>query len=551
MISAASFRIEQTRLVANTRVVLAAVALAATYLDPSQPSKSPFVAYLILIIYFSHALALALVRGRDSRPRKRVDFVEHVVDVLTFSSFIYMTEGLTSPFFPVFTYSLLVAHLRWRWRGTLITACVVIALLLAMLLKIEADDVGYVLVRCAYLAVLAVLIAWIGGRQETFLDKLARVAAWPTTSTSAQSPLGLLLDYAGRVMGAPCALLVWRGEDDIVLNVARWQNSKLDFLQTCFDAARPIVAAPIATRATLSIERQGQRSVLVSERDSVRRWEGAPLDADFARDYAPGSVLILPVREEGELKHLILSGKSDFTSDDLLLADVVASYVSSHLTELSLLERLRETAVIDERIRLARDLHDGVLQNLTATRLHLQRSQRLLATESPQAAERLGEVQQVIERDQRSLREFINELKPAAGNSPTPLLSLAEDLEHLARVLMERWDVRITWTIRPGDLSLAPEAAYQLRRILEEATANAKKHGKCRSIDLMIIAGERGINVVITNDGSGLPTPERSPRNLHERIASLGGTLEVRSDTGKTVLDIMLPLTRFMCEHAG
>jgi signal transduction histidine kinase len=67
----------------------------------------------------------------------------------------------------------------------------------------------------------------------------------------------------------------------------------------------------------------------------------------------------------------------------------------------------------------------------------------------------------------------------------------------------------------------------------------------------MIIAGERGINVVITNDGSGLPTPERSPRNLHERIASLGGTLEVRSDTGKTVLDIMLPLTRFMCEHAG
>jgi signal transduction histidine kinase len=553
MISFASFRIEQTRLVANSRVVMAGVALAATYFDPSQPSNLPQIAYLLLSLYLPYATALAIVRSLGGRPAIPTEIIEHVLDLVTFTALIYMTEGLTSPFFPLFTYALLVAHLRWRWRGTIATAIAAILVFLSKLLEPE-PDVGYVLVRCTYLAVVALLIAWIGGRQEAFQNKIARIAARPSPSYgSQQGSLGPLLAYAAGVIDAPCVLLVWAAAQESVLKILRWQEGTLDSHQMPLGLTQPILAQEIAGQPVLVVKRGNRSTVLVSGPDGVRPIDAEVLDEGFAQSYVPGSVLVLPIKREGGIAHLMLAGKSDFSLDDLLIGEVVAGHVSSHLAELSLLDQLREGAVMNERIRLARDLHDGLLQSLTAARLQIETVDQLLGTDPERGAERLAQVQASIERDQRSLREFINQLKPAVWEPGSPLRRISDEVENLSQMLSDRWNVNIIWTVRPADLSVAPDVIYQMRRLIEEATANATRHGRGTNIAVAISVGPRGLDLQITDDGQGFQPssqPEPMPRNLHDRVESLGGTLDINSSPGKTTLNIVFPVAHLGSQHA-
>ena len=80
---------------------------------------------------------------------------------------------------------------------------------------------------------------------------------------------------------------------------------------------------------------------------------------------------------------------------------------------------MRETAVTTERLRLARDLHDGVLQTLTGAALQLQTARRLLARDAAAAEERLSQVQRIIAAGQNDLRFFIQQLGPRRGTEAT------------------------------------------------------------------------------------------------------------------------------------
>jgi signal transduction histidine kinase len=545
-VSASSFRMGQTRLVANSRVVMAAVTLAATYFDPSQPSRYPQAAYLLLLGYLLYAASFAFARSRRDRPNGRLDYAEHLFDLSVFTALIYMIEGLTSPFFPLFTYSLLVAHLRWGWRGTLATGAAVICIFLSKLHEPD-PDVGYILVRCVYLAVIAVLIAWIGGRQESFHNKVARTAGWPPpVYVGETTSLAPLLGYAADVMRAPRVLLAWHSHEDQVLNLLRWEAGRLDHQQAPLGDGTQILRGEFSGKALLSIHGRRSTTLQATDAGGVRHWHGPALDPEFARRHAPGSVLILTIEDGEQRRYLIIGGRSDFSSDDLLVGEVVAGHVSARMTELRLLERLRLAAVANERIKLARDLHDGVLQSLTAARLQLHSLRRLLG-DPAETAERLFAVEAAMERDQKALREFIAQLKPEVWEESPSLRRLSDELQELAGILSDRWGLRIVWTVRPADLAVMPTTAYELRRVIEEGTANAKRHGDCHSVEIDIATEEHGIRLLITDDGRGFDVQPGNaltiaqPRNLSERVVSMGGTLNIHSAAGKTTVEVTVP----------
>ena len=120
-----------------------------------------------------------------------------------------------------------------------------------------------------------------------------------------------------------------------------------------------------------------------------------------------------PLRGEEFRGWLFCLDKPGFSLQDLTVGDVVADLTAARLSQAFLVRTMRETAVATERLRLARDLHDGVLQTLTGAALQLQTARRLLASIRAPPRNGLSQVQRIIAAGQNDLRFFIHQLGPA------------------------------------------------------------------------------------------------------------------------------------------
>jgi signal transduction histidine kinase len=106
------------------------------------------------------------------------------------------------------------------------------------------------------------------------------------------------------------------------------------------------------------------------------------------------------------------------------------------------MNHLRQNAANEERVRLVRDLHDGLLQSLTGAALQLETAVQLLDKHPDWAKDRLGEIQRLIQAEQRDLRRHIHSLKPSASAPPGSEPPLSERLEDLSNRIERQWGLR-------------------------------------------------------------------------------------------------------------
>jgi signal transduction histidine kinase len=211
-------------------------------------------------------------------------------------------------------------------------------------------------------------------------------------------------------------------------------------------------------------------------------------------------------------------------------------------------------AIVEDRIRVARDLHDGVLQSLTGIRFELQdiaMAEQDAATPTP-VADRLLAIERALSIEQRELRRFIEGLKPGAGAAGDT--SFAAHLEELRARLSVEWKTPITLRVHPADALLPRAAQEEIVLMAQEAAVNALKHGQPSRVTIDItLAGDR-LNLVATDDGRGFPFAagrydqtqlaalKMGPVSLRERVNALGGSLVLESSTRGTRVEIAVPL---------
>jgi signal transduction histidine kinase len=218
------------------------------------------------------------------------------------------------------------------------------------------------------------------------------------------------------------------------------------------------------------------------------------------------------------------------------------------------LQQLRDAAAAEERVRLARDLHDGVLQSLTAAALNLETAQRLVDADPQGARERLRDIQGVIAAEQRDLRTHIEQLKPPYSRGPHVNEDLAGRFRELAGQIERQWSTRIEMDLGAQAERFPAGITQHLYFILHEALINAARHARasCIRAEIGLEAPDR-LRIVVADDGCGFPFHGRhdhaalnamkaGPVTLRERIASLGGSLTIDSSSAGSRLEITLPL---------
>jgi signal transduction histidine kinase len=550
------------RLVAAGRTVLATSSLFAVWLDPTEPGKHASIAYTLLVAYVAYSAALAIVIWKARDPGGRVRGVTHAVDLCFFSLFVYFTAGPASPFTTYFVFSMVCATLRWQWRGVLWTALASIAAYIGIGIFLAAEpfaahvEAYQIVVRVVYLVVIAVLLGYLGAHEERTRREISALAAWPElTAASLEPVLRALLEQATGVIGAPRALLVWMEGEEPWQYFASWQLGDFTWGREAPASDDTSLAVEVAETSFLAATDEDPPTVLIRAHGGFERWRGSPIREPLRSKTGSGPALGLRLRSASFEGHLLILGKRGMSSDDLLLGEAIAALVAARLESVYLARHLAERAATEERIRLARDLHDGALQSLTGFGLRLEAVRRMLADPSgvAPATATIEELQHLLALEQRDLRFFIHELepsKPTASGQPPPLrLQVTE----LARRLELEWGLKVELAIEGGNGEIPDRLAREIYHIAREAMVNAVRHGKASLVETSIHAVADPVTIVVEDNGRGFPFVGRltqaemaetgqGPRTLRDRVTALDGTLELMSSPSGARLEIVLPL---------
>jgi signal transduction histidine kinase len=548
------------RLIAAGRVVLAAASLFAVWLDPSEPVRHAALAYLLLVLYLGYAAIVAVVLPRlGDAALVRQRLATHVVDLAFFSLFVYFTAGPGSPFTVYFVFSLVCASLRWGWRGTMATAAAALAafaglaLYFALVMRDPAVELQACIIRGVYMLVIAVLLGYLGAHEQRTRREMGLLASWPPQGEGEPRALVReLLQHAAATLQAPQALLAWRDADDHGLHVASWHEGAF-----AYDRLEPAPEGPLThpdlVRSSFLCPRGAGFEVALVRRgpEAEGDWRARPLHPALVERCAAGSLLCLPASGETFDGRLCVAGKRDATSDDLVLGEVVAGVLAARLDQAALMARLEARAATEERIRLARDLHDGVLQSLTGIALRLAAVRRLLEAEPAAAAERLEQLQRLIALEQRDLRFYIQELKPSsrAGGAPA---TLGSRLEELAQRVAREWDLTVDLHAADAVEGVADGMVQEVYLIAREAVVNAVRHGGASRVVIRVDQPADGLALSVADNGTGFPFHGRydgealralgaGPRSLLERVSALGGELLLESAAEGARVDVRLP----------
>jgi len=556
-------RIRAERLIATGRVLLAAFSLLAVWLDPSTPAHHAQTTYSLLLGYVAYSLLVALVVWLAHVPLVQLGFVTHVVDLLLFSVLTYLTEGPTSPFFTYFMFSIVSATLRWQWRGALWTAAAALFTMIGV--GLYADEVlgqhafeqSRFIIPGVYLAVTAGLLGYLGAFEERRRREMSELAAWPQIfAREPELPQPETLESAARILGAPRVLVAWEEPEEPWLQLALWREGTIRSWSEAPETFDPVVAQPLAGVPFLSADvGAAVPVVLYRGPKEARGWRGAPIHPALRSRFGIGAVLCLPLRGECLEGHLFALDKPRMTGDDLLLGEVVAHQVASSMDQSLLLRRLRQAAAAEERNRLSRDLHDGVLQSLTGAALQLETVQRLWDTEPRAARDRLATIQQLIADEQRDLRFFIRDSKLIPVALAAGAAGLDAGLHELVHRLAVIWGLRVDLKLGRLDGPLPEALASAICLIVQEALVNAARHAAASEVHVTVGAEDGQVQIVVSDDGRGFPFQgeydhatltalQLGPVILKERVESVGGTLAIHSTPTGARLDIKLPSGR-------
>jgi two-component system, NarL family, sensor kinase len=229
------------------------------------------------------------------------------------------------------------------------------------------------------------------------------------------------------------------------------------------------------------------------------------------------------------------------TGEELQLLSTIAYQVGIAIERARLAEQSARLARAEERTRIAREIHDTLVQSLTAIALHLEGAARTAAAQPDRARTRVERALALARTGLDEARRSVLSLRGAPGAAAP----LPEALAGLGRALTAETGIRVhlrTGTARPVPAPLEPE----LFRIAQEALTNVRRHARAAEVVVSLASTPRTVRLSIRDDGRGFaPKKVAADRlglvGMRERAHALGGRLAVSSSRRGTVVTVTVP----------
>jgi signal transduction histidine kinase len=383
------------------------------------------------------------------------------------------------------------------------------------------------------------------------LSIIGSLAAWARSGIPGARP-ELVRDTLRRAIdlfSAPRGLLVWEELDEPWVNVAYLvAGESMVWTQEPPASYTPLVSELLETTAFHFSARDGVRSSapLREIRDDDE------IVAPALRErFSTGDFLSLPLDHEAIRGRLFLLD-AGFTPDFLSTADLVAALIEGRFSEEARLERVEERAVDEHLRRIARDLHDGLLQSFTGIVLQLETLHQELERDPETARRLITELEGVLMNEQRELRSYLERLRPRNAIQEIDF-DLSARIRELVHRYRSQWGVEVEYHGDELDPFVKRLIGWETYRIITEAMTNAARHGRAKKIDVRITTGDDHLMIRIVDDGEGfsfrgalegdeLMRAGVGPRSLAERVLSFNGRLRIESTDAGSTVEVSIPL---------
>jgi len=529
-------RARARQLVAQGRLLFAGFALLAAVFGVL--TRGQGVEALVVIAVWTAFGAVILWRANKPQGDALL-IAATVVDAVVIGWIVLTTGGVISPFFPLLVlppYS--VSFLYGRRAMTLMVGIGLALYIASLAVSPRAVDPRITIMRFGAMLLIALGVFRRANYDDRVQEDLERLATWPHGwAHDREAIVRALLGRAAVALRVSRVALLWREADGVFF--ARLDGDDFDLEE---DDAAPIVGEELAEASSFLDADQGLRNV----HDSIEPFAGPFVAPDLRARLAASTILGARFASEAASGWLFALDMRRANADDVMLAEVVARLVSAGIEQFVLAQVIRDGAAANERLRLSRDLHDGLLQSLGGLALHAQAARRSAARDPRETERRLGVVVEQLGEAQRTLRDFVDELRPELTRRGEPL---AERLRRLAESIAAQWNVPVAFSTE-GDFDGAD--AGDIAAIVAEALTNAAKHAGATRIEASVRADGDGIRVDVVDDGRGFPfhgryelpqlvAEERGPWSLKERVASLGGEMAIDSSSRGSRVEVRLP----------
>jgi len=550
------FSVRSARVVALGRAAMAVFLVVSFLLSPSaEPGATRAVGLLmagnllwsLVLLGASRSQVFVYQMGRFAA-------LLPAIDLVIYTAVLYLTGDAESPFFSPFVMLILAATIQWGSRGAVVMGLLTLGVFApagwqVFLVERSQQAMQVFVLRTGYVGVVSVMLVAFGRHVERVVEELARLSdPLAEEAPDAGPPIRECLRHALWVFGAERGMFLWEEADEPYATLATLTGARFDTRKLA--PAGDDWIAPQAAESVF-LHHPGSGSTVIRHGRSTVSGPRAPIAPALIAKAPFERALVIPASSRGLSGWVFVFDHNEPANEDLAVGAMVSAQVSVALERWESHRTRREAAAAEDRVRLARDLHDGVLQFLAGAGLQLDSLARL---ELPaDGAERLATLREAVADEQRELRGFISTLRPTRAQAALPQRPLAEDLAQLAERLSRYWTIEVTAQVEPGDLNVSGRVGYDLSRIVREAVANAVRHGGARTVRVTAQAQGERLAIRIDDDGRGfafegevaaeqLERSGEAPRSLHERVRALDGRLELRSSPRGASVMIDVPL---------
>jgi len=369
-------------------------------------------------------------------------------------------------------------------------------------------------------------------RRRRVADGMREILA----TLNSRRPLGEILNFiaaqASRLLGSDATALCRLDTQAQILTIQASYGLSAEFTQyMVFQIGlMSIVGEAVLTRKPTTTSNLSER---------LSRVDVAPelveLFGRFVTLYR--SVLVVPLFQEEEIygaMALYYQAEREFSEEEVDLAVAFAEQTALAIKNARLREQAEQAAALEERGRLARELHDSVTQSLYSVTMYTEAAARLLPPGHEAAAQHLRDARDTAQEALREMRLLIYQLRPPALESGGLAVALQVRLDAVER----RGGIQAELTVE-GEDRLPPAVQAELHQIAQEALNNALKHAHARRVQVRLHLCEDATRLVVQDDGVGFEPAAAEVGGglglpgMRERAHRIGGRLEIESAPGQ------------------